>query len=266
MGKKDRGKKKNRPPADFKPFEWVLLVFLDATGRGRLGFTFLPSYGLRGWGPGRGCNIHSCPASSPGPLWAARFKPATQSLCAQCDSSLSAGSIQPLILWSYAFQIPFAESQPLCESSSQTSCLPFLTSTWLFTQPNLPTSPETIRVRVWHGPTPSFSRCHLAPHFLWCQFPQSQQMYNASLCLPLHLYSPQQLQASSPWCQAAISALIGEGADDLTLLPISCSRSRAGGFSHLGACTDLRDLTVPMQSPHCLFFNVLYNFWPPKFI
>ena len=72
---------------------------------------------------------------------------------------------------------------------------------------------------------------------------------------PLGLYSPQQLQASSPWCQAAISALIGEGADDLTLLPISCGRCRVGGHSSLGPCTDTRDLTVPAQSPHCLFFQ-----------
>ena len=33
-------------PADFKPIEGVLLVFLDATERGGLGFTFLPSYGF----------------------------------------------------------------------------------------------------------------------------------------------------------------------------------------------------------------------------
>ena len=47
-GRKKKGKerKKNKPPADFKPIEQVLLVFLDATGRGGLGFTFLPSYGF----------------------------------------------------------------------------------------------------------------------------------------------------------------------------------------------------------------------------
>ena len=44
--KKDRGKKKNKLPADFKPIQQVLLVFLDATGRGELGFAFLPSYGF----------------------------------------------------------------------------------------------------------------------------------------------------------------------------------------------------------------------------
>ena len=41
--KKERNKK---PPADFKPTEGVLLVFLDTTGRGGLGFTFLHSYGF----------------------------------------------------------------------------------------------------------------------------------------------------------------------------------------------------------------------------
>ena len=43
---KERGKKKNKPPADFKPGERVLLVFLDDTGRGGLGLAFLPCYGF----------------------------------------------------------------------------------------------------------------------------------------------------------------------------------------------------------------------------
>ena len=42
--KRDKGK--NKPPVDFKPIQRVLLVFLDATGRGGLGFTFLPPYGF----------------------------------------------------------------------------------------------------------------------------------------------------------------------------------------------------------------------------
>ena len=47
---KKRGMKKNKPPADFKPVQRVLLVFLDATGRAGLGFTFLPSYGFEWMG------------------------------------------------------------------------------------------------------------------------------------------------------------------------------------------------------------------------
>ena len=54
-------------------------------------------------------------------------------------------------------------SQPLLKCSSRSSCPLFLTSARLFTQPNFPTSPETIPVRVQHGPTPPFSRCRLAP-------------------------------------------------------------------------------------------------------
>ena len=46
--KKKRGSKEKKsnikPSADFKPVQRVLLVFLDATERGGLGFAFLPSY------------------------------------------------------------------------------------------------------------------------------------------------------------------------------------------------------------------------------
>ena len=50
--KKERGTKKNKskPLADFKPVHQVLLVFLDATGRGGLGFTFLSSHGFETMG------------------------------------------------------------------------------------------------------------------------------------------------------------------------------------------------------------------------
>ena len=82
------------------------------------------------------------------------------------------------------------------ESSLQSSCLPFLTSARLFTQPSFPASLEAIQVRVWHSPTPPFSRCRPAPQFLWCWPPQSSWMYTASMCLSFHLYSPQPLLAS----------------------------------------------------------------------
>ena len=78
-GEKKKGMKKNKPPADFKPLQWVLLVFIDATGRGGLATSLysLPIV-LWGWGPGLGHYIQSCPASSPGHLWASRLKSATQ--------------------------------------------------------------------------------------------------------------------------------------------------------------------------------------------
>ena len=57
-------KKKNKPLADFKPVQWVLLVLRDAMGRGGMVFTSLPMV-LRRWRPGLGFNVHSCPASGP---------------------------------------------------------------------------------------------------------------------------------------------------------------------------------------------------------
>ena len=151
------------------------------------------------------------------------------------------------------------------ESSLQNSCPPFLTSAWVFTQPNFPSSQETIRVRVQHCPKPPFSRCCLVPQFLWYLHPQSQWMYATSVCLPLRLYSPNNFQHPDPcWCQAALPALRGEGASDLTLLPISCSRHWVGCYRGLHQCANPRDLTVPAQSLHHLFFNVLCNFFASK--
>ena len=99
-------------------------------------------------------------------------------------------------LWAWAAEITLRASQPLLETFLQSSCPQFLTSAWLFTQPNFPTSPETIWVRVWHGPTPPFSKCHLEPQFLWYRCPQSQRMCTTCVCLLLRLYFPQRLQAS----------------------------------------------------------------------
>ena len=68
--KRERGsknkKKDNKPPADFKPVQRVLLVFLDATGRGGWALLFSLPLVLRGWGPGLGHNIHSFLASASG--------------------------------------------------------------------------------------------------------------------------------------------------------------------------------------------------------
>ena len=49
-GKKIEERKKKKPPADFKPIQRVLLVFLDAMGRGGLDFAFVPSYGFERMG------------------------------------------------------------------------------------------------------------------------------------------------------------------------------------------------------------------------
>ena len=58
--------KNNKPPSDFKSVQRVLLVFLDATGRGGWALLFSLPLVLRGWGPGLGHNIHSFRASGSG--------------------------------------------------------------------------------------------------------------------------------------------------------------------------------------------------------
>ena len=152
-------------------------------------------------------------------------------------------------------------SLPLLENSLQSSCLQLLTNAQLFTQANFPTRLETVRVRVPHGPTPPISRCSPAPQFLWCRCPQSQRMCTTSVCLPLHLYSLQWLQASRYiLVQLHPPCLAGEGAVDLTLIQGSCSRHWARGCRSTAPHAGPRDLTVPTQSPYCLLFNVLYNF------
>ena len=83
------------------------------------------------------------------------------------------------------------------------------------------------------------------------------------LCVSLtsSLFPPRDFQNPGPsWCWAALLALVGEGAGDLTLFPISSERCWARG--HRGA--DPRELTIPTQSPHHLFFNVLLLFLASK--
>ena len=55
--RKRKKKDNNKPPADFKPVQQVLLVFLDATGRGGWTSLFSLPLVLRGWGPGLGRTI-----------------------------------------------------------------------------------------------------------------------------------------------------------------------------------------------------------------
>ena len=67
--RKKKRERKNKPPADFKPTERVLLVFLDAAGRWGLGFTFLPSYDFERMGTRSGTQYSQllpsiCPRSS----------------------------------------------------------------------------------------------------------------------------------------------------------------------------------------------------------
>ena len=73
---------------------------------------------------------------------------ATQSLGMQCE--LGVGMQFQLDTQSLlsAAQITLGVSQLLLKSSLQSSCPPFLTSTWIFTQTNFPTTLENIRVTV----------------------------------------------------------------------------------------------------------------------
>ena len=84
------------------------------------------------------------------------------------------------------------------------------------------------------------------------------------VCLPLHLYSPQQLQASgsilvplSPHC------LSGEGAVDLALIQGSCGRHQqmpGQGLQQPWSPHWSQGPYHPKATPLPSFFNVLYNF------
>ena len=105
----------------------------------------------------------------------------------------------------------------------------FLISTQLFTQPSSLTNSEIIHDRVDHNPTlipspgiiqlPNFSGNVLAGIY-------SPNEYIPPLCVSHFVSIPfSHFQHPGPsWCQAALHALVGERAGDLTLLPISCSR------------------------------------------
>ena len=155
--------------------------------------------------------------------------------------------------------------QPLLESSLQSSCPLFLTSSRLFTQP---TFQPVQRLSKSGSDT-----AQLLPSSGVAQHPNfsGASVHSPSGCLlPLcvsHFIStsPSDIQNPGPsWCWAALPTLVGEGAGVLTLLPLSCSGCQARGCSSLGPSTDPRDLTVPAHSPHCLFFHVLCNFLPPN--
>ena len=75
--KRKRKERKKKPPADFKPTKQVLLVFLDATGRGGLGFAFLPSYGFSRKGSKSGPQSPQLPSLQ-----------ASSSVCCQATTAL----------------------------------------------------------------------------------------------------------------------------------------------------------------------------------
>ena len=112
--RKEKKKDNNKPPADFKPVQWVLLVFLDATGRGGWASLFSLPLVLRVWGPGLGRTIqfpglwprssvscqaqisHSAAPSTEPETSGAHGSPLLLSLDAQCQTGQAHGSPPPL--------------------------------------------------------------------------------------------------------------------------------------------------------------------------
>ena len=127
---RDPKRKENKPPAGFKPVQRVLLVVLDATGRGRLGFAFLLSYGFERMGTKSGPQYSQLPSLQPRSsmnrhqtlsLWALSV---SQS---QALSPRQAGHMwfcSAFSLYACAAEITLRVSQPLLESSLQSSCPP----------------------------------------------------------------------------------------------------------------------------------------------
>ena len=169
--KRESNWKKNKPPADLKPVHQVLLVFLDATGRGGLVFPFLPSYGFERMGTRSGSQHSQFPSLCP-----------RSSMRCQAQISHSASghtawvrpwvccptqalSLWALSLWAHSerqaqrhcgspLSLWVGLKSPSGWSSCCSSCLWYLTNTQCFTQPNFPTSPEIIQVSVRLVPTP----------------------------------------------------------------------------------------------------------------
>ena len=141
---------------------------------------------LRGWGPGLGHNIHSFPASGPGPQWAARLKSATQSLGSQRGSGPGMGfhsATQPLGsqlksssgTWFYlATQFLWLNSShPLVELATAHKFLSKQLPTVLNKCMAFHTAQLSNQSVEYLGQNPTglnsfpFSRCHPAPPFLW---------------------------------------------------------------------------------------------------
>ena len=88
--RKKKNLQKKKPPDDFKPTKRVLLVFLDATGWGGLGFAFLPSYGSARMGDRSVSHCSQLPSLQP-----------TSSMCRAPTARLcQAGAFNPPVLLS----------------------------------------------------------------------------------------------------------------------------------------------------------------------
>ena len=108
-------------------------------------------------------------------------------------------------------------------------------------------------------------------------------VHSPSGCVPplcvSHFVSipPSDFQHPGPsWCQAALPALVGEGAGDLTLLPVSCGRRPAGGataalvpaqisgtlpsqLNHLSVCFSMSSAILGLQTSYKLGFRWVFT-------
>ena len=114
--KKEKGKKRNKPPSDFKPIKQVLLVFLDATGRGGLLFTFLPSYGFARMGARPGLQYSQLPSLQPRSSVSCRAP--TVHLCQACALNL------PVVLRSVQCTSFLLLASPICPEPTSRQVAP----------------------------------------------------------------------------------------------------------------------------------------------
>ena len=147
-------------------------------------------------------------------------------------------------------------------TKSSCSSLLLLTSAQPLTQLNFPSRPETIQVRVHHGPT-----VFPSPGVTW--LPNSSgnnpvgihslSGWTPTLCVSHFIFiPPSDFKHPGPsWCHSIL--LVWQGRELLIWLS---SRDPVVGIGRhwAGTCAGPRELTVPKQSPYHLFFNVLYNF------
>ena len=135
---------KKNPPADFKPVQHVLLVFLDATGRRGLGFAFLPSYDFERMGTRSGLQYSQFSGLWPSSSMSCQAQINHLAAHSMRQAGQSGSTLSHSVSGCSAAEITLGVRQLLLESSLKSSCPPFLTSTGLFTQPNFPTRLETI--------------------------------------------------------------------------------------------------------------------------
>ena len=101
-----------------------------------------------------------------------------------------------------------------------------------------------------------------SPGITWHLKCSGTSVHSVSGCVPplcvSHFFSfpPSDFQYPDPsWCQAALPALVREGASDLTLLQLSCRRHPAGGHRALGPTQNSE--TLPSQcSPFIVCFSM----------